>query len=204
MKNLSKQIKESVFIIPGVLVFSVLVVIYLMVDVAFWQSFFSNFLATTLGAIIGIPTAIWLSNQQMKKEDAAQKSRIIPLLKEELLVNMVHLSSWQKSDFQNLETLHSDIFLEDDVWSAFSASGELGFIHDPQLLKNLGHAYNSIRIVKNLSERYIKLAQLTDQNKRELLINDIGPLLAKGVDEAIEDIRTAFLAISKESSKKAA
>lgn len=204
MKNLSKRIKESVFLIPGVLVFGVLVVVYLMVEATFWQSFFSNFLATMLGAIAGIPTAIWLSNQQRKKEDEAQKSRIIPLLQEELLVNTTHLSSWQKSDFQKLETLYTGIFLEDDIWSAFSASGELGFIHDPQLLKHLGHAYNSIRIVKSLSERYIKLVQLTDQNERELLLNVIGPLLAKGIDVAIEDIHTAFLAISKESSKKAA
>jgi hypothetical protein len=204
MKKLSKRTKESVFLIPGVLVFGVLVVIYPMVEAAFWQSFFSNFLATMLGAVVGIPTAIWLSNQQRKMEDAAQKSRIIPLLQEELLVNTTHLSSWQKSDFQKLETLYTGIFLEDGIWSAFSASGELGFIHDPQLLKHLGHAYGSIRIVKNLSERYIKLTQLIDRNESELLLNVIGPLLAKGVGKAIEDIRTAFLAISKEQSKKAA
>ena len=173
----------------------VIVVIYLVGGSVFWQNFFSNFLATLLGAIVGIPTAIWLSDKQRKLEDKAQSSRITPLLQEELRVNTTHLSSWQKSDFQKVETLYSGIFLEDGAWTAFSASGELAFIHDPQLLKKLGHAYNSIRIVRSLSERYVNLTQLSDQNEREFLVGIVGPLLAKGISVALEDIRTAYLAI---------
>jgi hypothetical protein len=194
MKTISK-IKDSVFFIPGVIVFAVVVAIYLILGAAVWQNFLGNFLATMLGAIVGIPIAIWLSNKQRHVEDSIQKAKIVPMLREELLVNMAHLSSWEKSNFQKMEIVYTGIFLEDDAWDALSASGQLAFIRDVNLLLKLGHAYNSIRIVKQLSERYMALIHLADQQERELLLGVVGPLLGKGIGVAIEDIRAAFLAI---------
>lgn len=174
---------------------ALLVFIYFTSGTPFWQSFFSNFLATLLGAIVGIPTAIWLSNLQHKKDDDAQRSRIVPVLQEELLVNMTQLSRLYESGFRKFETVYAGIFLEDDAWQAFTSNGELAFINDPNLLKKLSHAYNSVRVVQRLCERYIELANLTDPKDRQYLQNIIEPLLTKGVSVAIEDIETAFRAI---------
>jgi hypothetical protein len=184
-----------IFFIPVIIVGAIMIGIYLFLGVSIWQSFLSNFLATILGAIIGIPIAIGISNQQETKNENLKKEKIIPLLQEELFVNLTQLSGWQKSNIQKLETVYTGIFLEDGAWVAFSDSGELAFIHDPSLLKQLSHAYNSIRIVKKLSERYMDLVHLSDQKEKELLLNVVAILISKGIDVAIEDVTFALKAI---------
>jgi hypothetical protein len=185
----------SVFLIPIIIVVIVMIAIYLFLGISIWQNFLSNFLATILGAIIGIPIAIGINNQQEAKNEKLRKEKIIPLLREELLVNLTQLSSWQKSDFQKIETVYTGIFLEDGAWVAFSDSEELAFIQDPTLLKQLSHAYGSIRIVKQLSERYMDLVHLSDQKEKELLLNLVAINISKGIDAAIEGVTSAVKAI---------
>lgn len=191
MKIRFKNILQP-FLVPIILVIVAPLAIYLLLGAQTWQDFLPNFLATMLGAIIGIPIAIGISNQQETKREQAQKEKIIPILKEELFVNLGHLSSWQKSNSQKLETVYSSIFLEDSAWSAFSDSGELEFIKDVEVLKKISHAYNTVRTVKELSERYMELIHLPDMKERDLLQTPVAYLISRGIDTAIEDISTAI------------
>lgn len=182
----------QVYLIPAIVVVVALAAVYLLLGVKIWENFLPNFLATMLGAIVGIPIAIGINNQQEAKREKLQKERIIPILREELLVNLTQLSSWQKSNSQKLETVYSSIFLEDSAWTAFSDSGELAFIKDLELLRKISHAYSTLRTVKQLSERYMELVHLSDQKERELLQTPVAYLINRGIDTSIEDVSIAL------------
>jgi hypothetical protein len=185
----------QVYLIPAIVVIAALVAVYLLLGTQIWENFLPNFLATMLGAIVGIPIAIGINNQQEAKKERLQKEKIIPILREELLVNLTQLSSWQKSNSQKLETVYTSIFLEDSAWAAFSDSGELAFIKDVDILKKISHAYGTVRTVKQLSERYMELVHLSDQKERELLQTPVAYLISKGIDTAIEDVSIALKSI---------
>ena len=191
MKIRFKNTLQS-FFVPIIILIVAPVAIYLLLGVQTWRDFLPNFLATMLGAIVGVPIAISINNQQETKREQVQKEKIIPILQEELLVNLGHLSGWQKSNSQKLEVVYTSIFLEDSAWSAFSDSGDLEFIKDVEILKKISHAYNTVRTVKELSERYMELIHLPDMKERELLQTPVAYLISKGIDTAIEDISTAI------------
>ena len=191
MKTRLKDVLQ-VYLIPSIVVIAALFGVYLLLGTKVWENFLPNFLATMLGAIVGIPIAIGINNQQEVKTEHLQKEKIIPILREELLVNLTHLSSWQKSNSQKLETVYTSIFLEDSAWAAFSDSGELEFIKDVDLLKKISHAYSTIRTVKQLLERYMELVHLPDQKERELLQTPVAYLISEGIDSAIEDVSIAL------------
>jgi hypothetical protein len=182
----------QVYLIPAIVVVAALVAVYLLLGAKVWEGFLPDFLATMLGAIVGIPIAIGINNQQEIKKEKLQKEKIIPILREELLVNLTQLSGWQKSSSQKLETVYTSIFLEDSSWAAFSDSGELAFIKDVKLLQKISHAYSTIRSVKQLSERYMELVHLSDQKERELLQTPVAYLISRGIDTAIEDVSIAL------------
>lgn len=182
----------QVYFIPAIVVVAALLAVYMLLGANVWENFLPNFLATMLGAIVGIPIAIGINNQQEAKKEKLQKEKIIPILREELLVNLTHLSSWQKSNFQKLETVYNSIFLEESAWTTFSDSGELAFIKDVKLLQKISHAYSTIRSVKQLSERYMELVHLPDQKERELLQTPVAYLISRGIDTAVEDISIAL------------
>jgi hypothetical protein len=185
----------QVYLIPAIIVVAALVAVYLLLGARIWENFLPNFLATMLGAVVGIPIAIGINNQQETKNERLQKEKIIPILREELLVNLTQLSSWQKSNSQKLETVYTSIFLEDSAWSAFSDGGELAFIKDVDVIKKISHAYNTVRTVKQLSERYMELVHLSDQKERELLQTPVAYLISRGIDTAIEDVSLALKSI---------
>jgi len=180
------------YLIPAIVVAAALVAVYLLLGTKIWENFLPNFLATMLGAIVGIPIAIGINDQQAAKKEKLQKEKIIPILREELLGNLIQLSSWQKSNSQKLETIYTSIFLEDSAWATFSDSGELAFIKDVKLLQKISHAYSTIRSVKLISERFIELVHLPDQKERELLQTPVSYLLSRGIDMAIEDVSIAL------------
>ena len=86
----------QVYLIPAIVVVAALVAVYMLLGANVWENFLPNFLATMLGAIVGIPIAIGINNQQEAKKEKLQKEKIIPILREELLVNLTHLSELAK------------------------------------------------------------------------------------------------------------
>ena len=183
------------FLLPVLVFGAILFALYKLLSTDTWQAFFPNFLSTMLGAIIGIPIAFWINRQVQSSEEHIQRNRIIPALREELFVNFGHLSSWQKSGMQKLETVYLGVFLEDSAWKAFSNSGQLSFIKDAEMLEKISHAYEGIRILRELSERYIDLVQLPDQKERDFLQAPVAILISKGIDDALDYLETAIKAI---------
>ena len=135
------------FFLPIVVFGAILFALYRFLSPDTWQAFYPNFLSTMFGAMVGVPIAFWINRQVQASDEKLQRDKIIPKLREELFVNLGHLSSWQKSGMQKLETIYLGIFLEDSAWNAFSSSGQLSFIKDAKMLGDISHAYEGIRIL---------------------------------------------------------
>jgi hypothetical protein len=126
-------------------------------DFSFWQQFVSNGLATLLGAMIGIPFALWVAKYLEKLSEKEHKKKILKVLFSELLTNLTVLSGWQKSGNKSGEALTLYTNLRNESWKAFSDGGELEWIKDTDILESLAEAYFSIRSVMSISGNYFNL-----------------------------------------------
>lgn len=180
------------FAIPASIALMIVLAIYVFLGGNTWQNFLPNFLATILGAIIGIPIAIGINNHLQQTAEKERWAKILPLLREELFVNLTQLSGWQKSQNPRIETVYTDTFLETGSWDVFSNNGALTSVRDPKLLNQLSRAYSSIRIVRQLTERYMDLVHLSHESERKLLLTLVEGLIRKGVDNAVEEISAAL------------
>jgi len=166
---------------------------------SFWQDFASNALATFIGAFIGIPIALWLNRYLEKSSELERKRKILSLLKEELLINLTQISAWNKKQNKHIQISIVGPFLRDESWKAFSDGGELEWIKNPVLLSKLARAYSYIRTLQELSERYINLFYIArDENTRITAIKLLWEMIGKGINETIEMIDSALMAISKD------
>ena len=168
-------------------------------DISFWQNFVSNALATFLGAIIGIPIALGLSRHQEKTSEKERKTKILGLLREELLANLTQLSGWNKSKDKRAEAIIIGPFLRDESWKAFSDGGELEWIKNPKLISELANAYSYVRLMQQLSERYLSLLYMTPSDKTHpIAIDFIWAMVEKGINESTEMVMLALKAINDE------
>ena len=168
-------------------------------DTSFWQNFVSNALATFLGAIIGIPIALGLSRHQEKISEKERKKKILELLREELMINLTHLSGWDKAKDKKAQAIIIGPFLRDESWKAFSDGGELEWIKNPKLISELANAYSYIRLMQQLSERYLSLLYMTPNEKTHpIAIDFIWAMVEKGINESTEMVMVALKAISNE------
>lgn len=160
--------------------------LFAFLDYVFWQNFASNGLATLLGAIIGIPIALWISRYQEQKIERERKEKILILLLEELRFDYTILNDWKqnknKDDFG--EYLCSQIRIES--WKAFSDGGELEWIKDPALLNILAQSYYSLRKVSFLSEIWLKNIAAPPRSYSHPSMHILTVNLNKSIDEAID------------------
>ena len=171
-------------------------------DFSFWQNFASNALATFLGAIVGIPIALWLSRHQEKIAKKERKSKILHLLREELFEDYTILSGWQKADVhEKNQDIHSiGPVLKDESWRAFSDGGELEWIKDPVLLSNLSDAYYHVRLIRQLSDRYLNIIYLSIESDFEHTLDYYSNLLDKIILGGATAIRSVLDDIGIEPS----
>lgn len=173
-------------------------------DLSFWKDFISNSLATFLGALLGIPIALWISNYQGRQEELERKKKILHLLTQELLMNFGTLTNWKKRDgrISNVAEIH--VFLKTEYWKAFSDGGELQWIKDPVLLSEIAEAYNFIRMVSEASNQFINLNQNTYRgsgvNSETLSI--LWKLIEEGAENAKFEIAKALKSIEKNKKSK--
>jgi len=167
-------------------------------NIDFWRDFVSNGFATLLGVIIGIPIALWLSNFQNYKEEKERKKKILSLLKEELLVNIGPLSRWKNSS-ENfmIESISLLVFIKIEHWAAFSDGGELQWIKDPNLLGNISEAYNYLRMMKDLCNKYFVILPLQKYDQSKESIKEVMFLIERGIEETMIEIQNAIGAISE-------
>ena len=134
-------------------------------DISFWQNFVSNALATFVGAVIGIPVALWLSKYQEQTSEKERKKKILSLLQEELMINLTLVSGIKHREDKEFEYSIIGPFLRDESWNAFSDGGELEWIKDPKLLSDLANSYDYIRSLRQLSQRYFDISISLHQKK---------------------------------------
>jgi len=167
-------------------------------NIDFWRDFISNSVATLLGVIIGIPIALWLSNFQNNMEEKERKKKILRLLKEEILVNIGPLNRWKKSS-ENfmIESLSLLIFIKIEHWAAFSDGGELQWIKDPNLLGKISDAYNYLRMMKDLCNKYFVILPLQKYDQSKESIREVMYLIERGIEETLIELNKAIEAISE-------
>ncbi len=170
-------------------------------DFPFWKDFLSNALATFLGALVGIPIALWISRYQAKIEEKERKLKILRLLKHELLMNFGKLTRWDTSVNPISITSELCIFLKTEYWKAFSDGGELQWIKDPELLSMIAEAYNFIRMIVELSNRYLDIEQARNTALNENALSHIWGLLKDGVEHAKSEITSALQQIERAEKK---
>ena len=166
-------------------------------SIEFWQSFVSNALATFIGAGLGVLGALWLSRYQDKSSEKERKKKILRLLFNELLINLTHLSGFQKSQIKHKEALTLSALLRNESWKAFSDGGELEWIKDPKLLDDLSEAYFAIRSVMSLSDKYCQVSMLETNPMSFWTSSNLSSTIEYGVQYAIESLNLAFKEINK-------
>jgi len=140
-----------------------------MFDIEFWKNFLSNTLATFVGVIIGIPTALWINRIQQKSAEAdkkrtlateakAREAKILQLIKDEMiwnkdLLNRVHESKRDVFFFERRE-YELSYQLKIELWSTFSDGGELQWIQDINVLHIMAQAYDTLRVVVRAENTY--------------------------------------------------
>ncbi|MBI5839507.1 MAG: hypothetical protein HZB19_05340 [Chloroflexi bacterium] len=163
----------------------------------FWQSFVSNALATFIGAGLGVLGALWVSNYQERKSEEERKKKILKQLFNELVLNLTHLSGFQKSQTRYKEALVLSALLRNESWKAFSDGGELEWIKDPSLLYNISEAYYAIRSVMSLSDKYCQVSMLETNPMSFWTSSNLASTIEYGVQYAIESLDLAFKEIKK-------
>lgn len=133
-------------------------------DSQFREGALSNFLATIVGVVAGIPIAIWLARQQQVEQEKAEavakqrekqqrQRKILSLIVSELELNQGILSD-RVNRICEKRTAINVPGVKNDLWSAFSDGGELEWLDDVQLLDVLSQAYYHIRWIINLEMLY--------------------------------------------------
>jgi hypothetical protein len=131
------------------------------------DNFLGDALATVIGAIIGIPIALWLGRRQQKeqeererqaeqRESAERKAKILRLIKRELEHNREHIIEDEKRNERKEEKGPPIRGFKDELWRAFSDGGELEWITDLDLLHSISQAYHYIRVASELEGLYLQ------------------------------------------------
>jgi hypothetical protein len=170
-------------------------------DFSFWQQFVSNGLATLIGAIIGIPSALGVARYLERLSEQEHKKKILEVLFSELITNFTVLSGWQKSGNKSSESLALSTTLRNESWKAFSDGGELEWIRDINILDSLAEAYFSIRSVMSISGDYFSVVYCspTVYHEAEVMILE---RLEKSVTYSIEVISQTLEIAKKLDAKK--
>ena len=135
---------------------------------SFVQDFASNWLATFLGVIVGVPTALFLAEYQEKNTEREHREKILFLIKEDLENNLEIMKSWKETDGSvfNIRPLAFD--LGSELWEAFSDGGELQWIKDPGLLGLVAEAFSSIKSLKAYIDWGLAEKSLTQIARRKI------------------------------------
>lgn len=194
---------KSVYVLIGV--FAVVPIVYFFLRITnqpFLDSAMGDWFATMIGAVVGIPIALWLSRwqqgeQERKKTEALdrqsdeRRTRIVGLIAEELAYNrhqLLHSQVEQNGTTKRVVILNG---LKDELWRALSDGGELQWLNDLSLLQAFAEAYHHIR-------RVIAVERLWMQAKRpptyqdepaklyEIWLEQLDPLALRFIDRALE------------------
>ncbi|MBS9389907.1 MAG: hypothetical protein HEQ33_13865 [Dolichospermum sp. WA123] len=121
----------------------------------YWDGAAGNLLATLLGIITGVPIALEIERDKIKREEQERineskdrAKQVSFLLKEELLHNLSRLKNRQ-DDKTSLPLQPLKI----TTWHALCDSAEIKWINNPILLSSIASAYHYISIVSEIESR---------------------------------------------------
>ncbi len=124
-----------------------------------------NLFATAIGAVIGIPIALWINSINVKQQEDAVKRKeqtihidaeitMLSLIMNEMEDNekiLEHIKKMQREKPNHkISSLHG---LKYDLFDAFSNSGEIKNIDDLRLIDNICKTYHSIKRLISLEQR---------------------------------------------------
>lgn len=115
-----------------------------------------NLFATLLGVLFSVPVALQLSRQQLREQEAAaqvaalkevtdRKNTLLLHIRRELEENKKHFMACREPLTLGGKRSVLTKPLRTELWSAFSDSGDLRFIENPELLATLAEAFYQIR-----------------------------------------------------------
>lgn len=182
-------------IVAVIVIFAIIPTMYFfarIADPAFRDGAMANWFATMIGAIVGILIALEINRYQQEtqekrerqvqeREKSARKTKILTLIRGELELNRQILFSTIEK-----QRIHPKVVpltgMKDDLWNAFSASGELQWIDDLELLDSISTAYYYIRRIIPLEEKYFEpLFSLK-------LVSDTGPEGSYGGERIVRNL----------------
>ncbi|MHB8777725.1 MAG: hypothetical protein ACYC6R_08185 [Anaerolineales bacterium] len=201
MKMIYRLFRETTIktvLYPAIIVVGVILAIYILAEKMFWFDFLSNTLATFVGIVVGIPTAVFLSAYQERESEWERKYKILRLVKEELLANQVQLEKWENSGDKQKDGLTLHALLKTESWRAFSDGGEIEWIKSLDLLGVISEAYYSIRSAQTLSERYFETRMLSNATSLHWAELAIFSKLENSVSDAGNVLRTTLRIIDEE------
>lgn len=138
-------------------------------SVGFQDGAMGNLFATILGAVTGIPIALEINRRQqsaqseaheasLKFEESSRKQKVLSLIRKELDQNKTAIirrrGPIETGGKRSVET-HP---LRDELWIAFSDSGELKHVDNPDILSALSNAYHHIRANIHLERSFMNAA----------------------------------------------
>jgi hypothetical protein len=148
--------------------------VQIFTEEGFRASFFANFLSTVAGVAVGVPVAIWLtlreSGEQAKaaaqtarEMEDARRREVLTAIRRELCENRVTLQERRPSPAAGRAL--GVPFLMDEVWSAMSDGGQLQWIRDTDLLRQVARAYVFIRTIIYLERSAFEIMHFPGQQR---------------------------------------
>jgi len=166
--------------------------------ISFVQNFGSNWLATLLGVIIGLPLAFWANNYQEQATERERKWKILNSLYNELDYCKIELVRWVDQDLIRTESGTISSVLRNEIWNAYSDGGELEWIKDVGLLAQIADSYYSIRAVSDLADRYYD--SVLDSEMLTPRITEVFSTLLSAIEYSTDSVNKTMYVIKKISS----
>ena len=157
---------------------------------SFMQDFTSNWLATFMGVVIGVPLAMWANTHQEKVIESERKKKILTLLYTELKFNLAELRAWYSDQGQIISTSGYFLaFLKDELWNAFSDGGEIQWIKDLSLLDRLSNAYFRVNTIRRITEWVVTIGPASKAINNE---SNWFEYLLSNIEDTIDNIQEAL------------
>lgn len=193
LRDLFRENRKILNFISIVILLSILLIIWGIADknIDYIHDFSANWVSTMLGALVGVPVALWVSRYQEHRAEVEKKEKILVLLEKELKDNKGFLQYWNdEKRVDQIETLYT--LLRDEAWKAFSDGGELQWIKNPELLRTLAEAFSSIGKVIEISRMYYDRVFMVGQVLEDAHREAISERFIEALELAQDDINKAL------------
>lgn len=126
------------------------------------QNTMANWLATMIGAAVGVLIGLevyrWQQGQEQnakEEEENTHKTQILAAILRELMDNRKALAARREKPPQE-RSIYLGFRLKDELWKALSDGGELRWIVDLSLLESIADAYHYIKSVVFIEQEIVR------------------------------------------------